>query len=157
MKEINTRILADPIEIEFEKVMDIICIEKKKYLGIKTIDEGKICEIPKLLIKGVAPVRGDTLPFIKIVYKQLIKLIFIDKASREQIVAYYNDQMERLKQGRIDRSDLVLSKKLNQAYSSLTAPMNVYARYLTELQRPAQPGTKLEFLIIKSSTKCSVG
>ena len=39
----------------------------------------------------------------------------------------------------------------------LTAPMNVYSRYLTELQRPAQPGTKLEFLIIKGNGKSSVG
>jgi len=150
---INTTVLLKPTEIELEKIMDVICLTKKKYIGMKTVDEGKICDISKLLIRGVAPVRGDTLPFVKIVYQQLITLIFDASVPRSLIVSYYLTQMDFLLQGKINKDDLVLSKTLNQSYSSITAPMNVYSRYLTKSGDEAQPGTKLSFLVVKATAK----
>jgi DNA polymerase elongation subunit (family B) len=137
------------IQVELEKIMDVLCLKKKKYVGKIWCSGSEIKEKPELIVRGVAMVRGDTLPFTKTCYKQLIDLIF-NGSSKEQLVEFYEHQMALLENGFIDNTQLVLSKTLNETYSSQSAPMNVYKRYLESIGEMAPSGTKLSFLIVAS-------
>jgi DNA polymerase elongation subunit (family B) len=174
VNQINTIVLSGATQIELEKIMAVICLAKKKYIGYIWYDgsKHKILPVPKQIIRGVAPVRGDTLPFTKTIYRKVIIMLFRDASSfvkneevpstnasdmeqirndakRNAIKEFYETEMNKLKNGNVDRSLLILSKTLNQTYNSPSAPMNVYGRYLTEKGEIAQPGTKLSFVIVK--------
>lgn len=148
--EINTTVLEDPIQVELEKVMNVLCLTKKKYVGQKIISEGKILDKPENLIRGIALARGDTLPFVKVVYKELIRMLF-DGKSKKDIVEYYGGQIAELRAGRISRELLIMKKTLADTYASESAVLAVYSRYLHSIGKPAESGTKLEFLVVKGN------
>jgi len=161
--EINTTVLVKPTQIELEKIMDVVLQSKKFYVGLITADDKGVLEKPKFIIRGVALARGDTLLFTKLAYRVIIERIFgpyrtlleenapVDKIvqARDDITGFYHGEMRRLQAGEVDREQLVMSKKLGQAYSSQTAPMCVYSHYLESKGEPAPVGTKLSFLVVK--------
>ena len=155
--ELNSVVLHDRTkaesytQLELEKIMDVILIAKKKYIGQIWYPKAQT------MLRGVAPVRGDTLPFIKVVYKELMRMVFDKTVTNEHIVSYYRGEMQKLLSGQVSRELLILSKKLNQTYNSASAPMNVYGRYLISQGEVAQPGTKLSFLIAKGTGSGGVG
>jgi DNA polymerase elongation subunit (family B) len=169
--ELNSTVLRDPRDptksitrLEVEKIMNVLLMEKKKYIGMQTMTGDPLKLQLKMipLVRGVALVRGDTLPFIKAMYKVLIDMVFQvptttepgvepKVATKEEIVAFYRREMKKLKDGLVPREMLILSKKLNQVYNSPSAPMRVYAQHLTTMGEIAQPGTKLSFLVVKGT------
>ena len=151
-----------PVSMELEKIMDALLIEKKKYVGQITIADSKLLPTPKMIIRGIALARGDTLPFTKIAYKAIINMLFPTTPTDDTVAdrkaainAYIDEQLAKLMSGDVDRDLLTMTKKLGHDYSSATAPMAVYARYLQEHGEYADPGTRLAFVV--SSGKGSVG
>ena len=112
--------------------MDVVCLTKKKYIGKITIADDEVLEKPKTLIRGIALVRGDTLPFVKVVYSKLVEMLF-SNVPKPAIVAYCNDQIALLRSGQVPRDLLsVMNKTLNSSYESETTPMNVFKRHLQD-------------------------
>lgn len=152
IEDVNKNILKSPIKIELEKIMDGVFLKKKKYIGvIKYPIKAGSSMAENFFTKGVEAVRGDIIPFTRILYREIAKMILSHKPF-EDVYSYCKEKMNELVTGKTDKGLLVVSKTLAQTYASPTAPMNVYAKYLVGIGENAEPGTKLSFLVISSAS-----
>lgn len=142
-KEINGW-LPPPMQVEFEKVMHMIPIKKKHYLGIKVYEDGK--KIRKPIIRGLAAVRGDSTPYAQVLFTKFSQMIFENKSS-EDVTNFIKEEVDKLMTGKIPNDMLAVSSTLSHSYKSRSSPMAVYADYLRKNNIPADPGTKIPFLI----------
>jgi DNA polymerase elongation subunit (family B) len=147
-EQINTT-LPKPMTMEFEKVINAVFIDKKRYVGYITwpLAEG---QKPKVFVRGAASVRGDTTPFARQLYTTILSMILEDK-TREEVVATLENSLEELRAGHVPNAMLSVSKMLAHSYASPSAPMNVYARYLVSIGELAEAGTKIPLIVTKQS------
>lgn len=140
-KEINA-FLPKPMEVEFEKVMNMVPVKKKHYLGVKTWPDREV------FIKGLAGIRGDSTPFAQAIFRNVVRMITENK-DYMTIRTYVDDEMQKLKDNQIPRDMLVVGAMLAASYASPTAPMKVYSDYLKNNGYPAESGTKIFYLVTK--------
>lgn len=150
-KEINGW-LPPPMQVEFEKVMHMIPIKKKHYLGIKVYEDGK--KIRKPIIRGLAAVRGDSTPYAQVLFTKFSQMIFENK-SAEDVTKLIKEEVDKLLTGKIPNDMLIVSSTLSHNYKSRSSPMAVYADYLRKNNIPADPGTKIPFLIVTGNEQKS--
>jgi DNA polymerase elongation subunit (family B) len=136
--------LPKPMMMEFEKVINAIFIDKKRYMGYITWPKRST------FVRGAAAVRGDTSPFARKLYTSILTMILEDK-SREEVVSALEERLEELRQGRIPNSMLSVSKMLAHSYASPSAPMKVYSNYLRSIGELAEPGTKIPLVVTKQT------
>lgn len=144
--------LPKPMMVEFEKVMNGIFITKKKYLGriIWPPVVGASNAKMEMIVKGAAAIRGDTTPFVRNLYTQILEMILQDKEF-EEVNKYYQEQMKKLLSGKVPNEMLSVSKMLSHNYASDSAPMKIYASYLKSIGELAEPGTKIPMIMAKPS------
>lgn len=142
-KAINETLEA-PMAMEFEKVVNAIFIEKKRYAGVKTH--------PKIenFVRGAAAVRGDTTPFARRLYTRILDMVLKD-CPREEVVRELEVWLAELIAGRVPIESLTVSKMLAHSYASPSAPMSVYSRYLTSIGELAEPGTKIPLVVTEQA------
>jgi len=147
-EEINTT-LPKPMSMEFEKVINAVFIDKKRYVGYVTwpLADG---QKPKVFVRGAASVRGDTTPFARRLYTSILGMILEDKV-KEEVMAALEGSLEELRSGSVVNQMLSVSKMLAHSYASPSAPMNVYARYLVSIGELAEAGTKIPLIVTKQS------
>lgn len=150
-KEINGW-LPPPMQVEFEKVMHMIPIKKKHYLGIKVYEDGK--KIRKPIIRGLAAVRGDSTPFAQVLFTKFSQMIF-ENRNADDVTNFIKEEVDKLMTGKISNDMLTVSSTLSHNYKSKSSPMAVYADYLRKNNIPADPGTKIPFLIAVGSEQKS--
>lgn len=147
-KEINA-FLPKPMEVEFEKIMHMVPVKKKHYLGVKIYEDGKI--IRSLFVKGLAGIRGDSTPFAQNLFKNVVSKIINDQ-KKDDITKYVDDEIKRLMDGEIPSEMLAVSSMLSHKYKSESAPMNVYSKYLKSVGEVAEAGTKIPYVVIKQDS-----
>ena len=140
-QEINET-LPKPMMMEFEKVLNAVFIDKKRYVGYTTWPKRE------LFIRGAAAVRGDTTPFGRRLYTTILGMILEDKTKNE-VINKMNEMLDQLREGDVPNSILSVSKMLAHSYASPSAPMNVYARYLVSIGELAEAGTKIPLVVTK--------
>jgi DNA polymerase elongation subunit (family B) len=152
--EINNTILTAPMEMEFESVRGMVLLKKKKYIGYEMWKDGKTDLTP--FSKGVAAVRGDTTPFVRLLYSDIVGMI-MKNASFQEVYGECMKRLAGLSRGVywIDGSErhipnelLSVSKMLANAYKSSSAPMKVYSDYLKSIGENVNAGTRLSLIII---------
>lgn len=134
--------LPHPMEMEFEKVINAIFIDKKRYTGFITWPEHK------MFVRGAASVRGDTAPFARRLYTTVLSAIIEDK-PKEEIDTLLANELRPLYTGEVPNNMLSVSKMLSHSYVSPSAPMNVYAKYLLSIGETAEAGTKIPLIVTK--------
>lgn len=142
-KEINA-FLPKPMEVEFEKVMNMVPVKKKHYLGVKTWPDREV------FMKGLAGIRGDSTPFAQAIFRNVVRMITENK-DYMTIRTYVDTEMQKLKNGEIRKDMLVVGAMLAASYVSPTAPMKVYSDYLKKNGYPAESGTKIFYLVTKQT------
>ena len=136
LSAIVTELFPDEVLLEFEKVYEgYLLYMKKKYAGMKV---ERLNEKPKLAIKGLAPVRGDKLPFVKRVTDALLKALLIDKDAPKAIALLQNE-LQRLLDGKVDASELTQEKKLTKALHEYP-PQTIHVR-VARAMHARDPGT----------------
>jgi DNA polymerase elongation subunit (family B) len=136
--------LPKPMMMEFEKVINAIFIDKKRYMGYVTWPKRAT------FVRGAAAVRGDTSPFARQLYTSILTMILEDR-TREEVIGALEERLVELHEGRIPNSMLAVSKMLAHSYASPSAPMKVYANYLHSIGELAEPGTKIPLVVTKQT------
>jgi len=152
-KEISS-LFPDPLATEFEKGGRMLCIRKKKYAfwpinkstyQLSLTKDGQ----PDIIYRGIILARRDNCLFQRQLYHQvLINLMY--RKSMTDTLNLIIDQILRLVHRQIPWSDLIIIRELGANYKSASYFMKVFSDELRRIDKPANPGDRLEYLIVKS-------
>lgn len=144
-----------PLVMEFEKAMLVLCLKKKKYAALLINQDGTYQRDKKtnelyVLQRGIVLQRRDTCKYLYKVYREVLMAILQEKP----IMYSYEIIMKavaNLIQGKIQaRGNLTIIRELGSAYKSDNFCMKVFADHLQKLGRPANPGDRLEYVIVRT-------
>merc|ERR1719409_2145434 len=98
-----------PVKMEFEKIyFPFLLMNKKRYVGLSW---NRPEEAGKLDAKGIEVVRRDWCELVRQVVERCLDLLLRER-SAEQAIAYVQEMVAMLRQGRTDTRLLVVSKAL---------------------------------------------
>jgi DNA polymerase delta subunit 1 len=146
-----TELFPPPMQVEDEEVYHtMLCIKKKMYLCIKMTPAGEpILERDQLKIRGVVPARRDNCQYQRDSYLDTAWKILLRKPMMET----YNFLIEmclKLMRREVPWKDLVVIKGLGTHYKNKSYCMKVFSDELCRIGKPAAPGDRLEYIIVKS-------
>ena len=132
---INSHMKA-PQNIEYEKTFWPFCIfSKKRYFGNKyEFDMNKY----KQTSMGIVLKRRDNAPIVKTVYGGVIDII-LNKRNVDDSKVYFKNAIENLLDGKVDISQLVVSKTVKNDYSN---PTLIAHKVLADRMGERDPGNK---------------
>jgi len=145
-----TDLFPPPMNMELEKVMRILCLKKKRYVA-SLVDEktGQLkLDREYLMFKGIELARRDRPKWLTDLQADVIDKIMHLEPFEDALELVIN-AIDELLEGRVDPKRLITVKGLNASYKSKTAQMAVFAESLKVLGKPAQPGSRLDFLVVK--------
>lgn len=160
-----------PLAMEFEKAMRILCLRKKKYIGLLIGKDGEFKRVPirnsdgivvgytdklDMLVRGVVLARRDNCKLLQKIYTKLTDII-MRKGSFVEATTFLIDSVNDALSGRVDIDDLFVIKGLGSNYKSDSYYMKVFADNLIKAGIVVSPGDRLEFVIIKDDTKKLLG
>lgn len=150
-------ILPKYLTMELEKICRFLFLRKKKYAGYFLDKDGKFLmkENGKelyLYIRGIVLARRDTSPIVQMMYEPILKNI-LDKKPVSASFKIVRNIFKRVVNGEMDKSNFIVVRQLNANYSSQSAAMAVYSRYLTSIGRNPVPGERLEYIISTDGDK----
>lgn len=144
----------NPLKVEFEKGMRMLCIKKKNYAACLIDDDGTFTldseGQPELLIRGITLARRDNCKWVNEVYLELLYLVLY-RVPFIQIVNTLIDRMSDLLEHRVPTEKLTFVRKLGYVYSSDSAVMKVFADRLREKGIFVKAGDRLEYLVALES------
>lgn len=149
-----TTLFPKEVSLEFEKVFQPSAFYiKKNYAGLMWTDLNKK---PKYSVKGLAPVRGDKIPFVKNLSNTVLKTLLYD-SNAELAIERIKTALRDMLDGRIDASEFVQEKKLAKMPDQY--PENcVHAKVAREMARrdpSAAPkaGEIIPFFVVQGNKK----
>lgn len=146
-----SQLFPPPMLVEDEEVYHtMLCIKKKMYLCVKMNKDGTpVLDRDKLKVKGVLPARRDNCLYQRNCY--------IDTAwnvlRRKPLEQTYDDIINmclKLMRKQVPWKELVVIKGLGSHYKSKSYCMKVFSDELCRIGKPAAPGDRLEYVIVKS-------
>ena len=140
-----------PMLVEDEEVYHtMLCIKKKMYLCITMGPDGvPVLDRDKLKVKGVAPARRDNCQYKRDCYIDTAWKVLL----RDPIEKTYDFLIEmclKLVRRQVPWKDLVVIKGLGAHYKNKSYCMKIFSDELCRIGKPATPGDRLEYLIVKS-------
>jgi DNA polymerase elongation subunit (family B) len=174
-KEISDQ-FPDPLYLEFEKAGRIFCIRKKKYAywlidtrknirnknhdptnpeskeWIPNPGYGKLRD-PKtdndaIMTKGIVLARRDNCQWQRDLYKDVLEKIMTLQPMQDTLDVIIGEVV-KMSRNEIDWKTLTLIKGLGSNYKNDTYFMKVFSDELRRIGKPAAPGDRLEYLIVK--------
>jgi DNA polymerase elongation subunit (family B) len=132
---INSHMKA-PQNIEYEKTFWPFCIfSKKRYFGNKYEHNP---EKYKQTSMGIVLKRRDNAPIVKTIYGGVIDII-LNKRNIEDSKKYFYDCIKNLLDGKVDLSELVISKTVKTDYAN---PTQIAHKVLADRMGERDPGNK---------------
>ena len=143
-------LFPDPMQMELEKVMRILSLKKKRYVyAMLDWKTGELRLDPKdLQVKGIEMARRDRPKWLTDLQLAVIMKIMFLRPFDEALELVF-EAVDRLLEGKVDYRKLITVKGLGASYKSKSAEMAVFAEELKKLGKPAQPGSRLEFLVVE--------
>lgn len=151
-----------PLKIEFEKLMRMLSIKKKKYAAL-LIDkngeyvrdknkDGSLGEL-KILKRGIIVARRDTAKIVHKTYNKLLHMILTGSKVHEGFNLLM-ETLENLVNDRISvRENLCVIRSLGDSYKSDSYFMKVFADELVRVGRPANASDRLEYVIVRTKAE----
>lgn len=151
-----------PLKIEFEKLMKMLSIKKKKYAAL-LIDkngefvreknkDGSLGEL-KILKRGIIVARRDTAKIVHKTYNKLLHMILTGSSVYEGF-SLIMDTLDNLVNDRIPvRGNLSVIRSLGDNYKSDSYFMKVFGDELVRVGKPANPSDRLEYVIVKTKAE----
>jgi len=151
-----------PLKIEFEKLMKMLSIKKKKYAALlfdkngeyvrEKNKDGSIGEL-KILKRGIIVARRDTAKIVHKTYNKMLSMILTDQPMYQG----YNlllQTIEDLVYDRIPvRGNLSIIRSLGDNYKSDSYFMKVFGDELVRVGKPANPSDRLEYVVVKTEAE----
>lgn len=143
-----TQVFKYPIELEFEKTYyPFLLFSKKRYCGGMYTSPTRM---DKIDTKGIQMVRRGTIPFVKRMCLEVLNDIMVRK-SPEQALATASRYLEDFLGGRVDISDLVLSKALRSGYKNDAQPHVAVARKIFQRRgTPVPLGERVPYVFVRN-------
>ena len=147
-----------PMCLEYENCSRMLAVKKKKYCYAKMDNNGNFhydengnieCET-----KGLLSSRRDNCDFQKDTFEQVLNNIMMRRPVLDSADCILRT-CEALILDQIEIQKFSMNKSLGSNYKSDTASMRVFADFLKQLGREAQPGERLDYIIIESKEKTS--
>jgi DNA polymerase elongation subunit (family B) len=143
-----TAAFPKPIAMAAEKVYEgHLQFGKKRYAGFCHIPPGN----PKIDSKGVEKNRLDNTPLVRRMMAKIFNLLLVDE-NVEGALKYVHDCVADLVQGKIDFSDLVITKSISKLeYKGRTVHVEVAKRMKArDPSYPIAPGERIPYVIVKA-------
>lgn len=149
-KTTTEELFADPISLEFEKVLlPMILCSKKRYCGLSYSAPNSD---PKMDVKGLQAIRRDSCTFIRQTQKEFIHLLMT--ANYEEALAYLRRRIDDLKNNRVAIEDLTLSKLLRADYKNPQEHSEVRKKmFERDAATAPQVGDRIPFVYIANGCK----
>jgi len=149
-KEISA-LFPPPMEVELDwmaHTMFNIC--KKKYAYIKMEKNGEpIMDPDDIGTKGIALARRDNCQFQRKLMRRVLWNVLTKKPMKETLEIIVDACIE-LMSGNVPWRDLIMIKGLGSNYKSPSYFMKIFGDELSRIGKPANPGDRLEYLIVIS-------
>ncbi|HSW77051.1 MAG TPA: DNA polymerase domain-containing protein [Candidatus Saccharimonadales bacterium] len=142
-------LFLNPLEMEFEKLMKLLCIKPKMYAYYQYHD-GKLIEKDgeiELNSKGIPLVRRDKIGLLKLLYKTILMMI-MNNQSFKIAICFLIDTLYDLINHKICYTMLKSTRELGSHYKQPSFYMKVFADELRKKNKIVNPGDRLEFLVI---------
>lgn len=148
--EACTRLFRAPNDLELEKVYcPYFLYSKKRYAAKMYEKKGDAVVFKKIDIKGLQVVRRDTCMYVRGILKQLLNLV-LDSNDPRPAIEYARQSARQLLGGKIDVTELLMSKQLGSDYK--TRQPHVEVRNKIRKRSPGsepQNGDRVSFLVTK--------
>jgi len=148
-----SREFGAPVKMEFEKVyMPYLLMNKKRYAGVSWACPEKP---GKLDAKGIEVVRRDWCPLVRQVVDRSLHLLLWER-SAERAIAYVQETVAALRQGRVDPRLLVVSKALVRDGAEAYAAKQAHVELAEKLRRrdatsAPQIGDRVPYVFVVSA------
>lgn len=152
-----TKLFKAPNDLELEKVYCPYFLYSKKRYAAKMFEKkaGKDGSPPQVVfkkidVKGLQLVRRDTCPYVRRVLKDLLNLI-LDSNDPRPAIEYARTAAKNLKDGKVDVSELVMSRQLGGSYTTRVPHVEV-CKKIRERAPGSEPqqGDRVPFVIVKN-------
>ncbi len=150
---INEEFEGTVMHIEVERHLITFHKAKKQYASIYIGKDGNVIyDINKMYIKGMSPVRGDRIPVLKELIKQVIFRILRGDAFKDTIL-YVLYVLKHIIAGEISADNFYAIMKVGFDYANKNARMKLFSDKLRKAGRPVIPGEKLKFITTPETYK----
>lgn len=169
-KEISAK-FPDPLYIEFEKGGRMLCIRKKKY-AFWLIDMRKMIKNPKnksewipnpgyanlylieinkdaIMTKGIILARRDNCKWQRNVYTKLLHNV-MNMVPLQQSLDIILEEATKIYRNQVQWEHLTIIRGLGANYKSESFFMKIFGDEIRKIGKPANPGDRLEYVIVKS-------
>lgn len=159
IEEDKPPLFPEPLKMEFEKAMDILCITKKCYSYVLIDKNGEYVRNKngelKINSKGNALARRDKCKFLKKVYEKVLRMIFEEKEFKD-VINYILKEFELLLTGKVDEKELYIQININDSYKLETYWVNTFKRRVENEGKFFNAGEKVNCLLLDNG-KTKVG
>jgi len=147
-------LFLDPLKMEFEKAMRLICIRKKKYAAYLIKKDGTFEKnkdgSSKILTKGIVLARRDNPPYLRKVYMELLKLVLDSKSIYEGFDCVVKSACDLICDRIPVKDNLTIVRELGANYKNTSYFLKVYSDELRRLGKPVNAGDRVVYVIVKS-------
>nr|QBK90421.1 MAG: DNA polymerase elongation subunit family B [Pithovirus LCPAC103] len=144
-------LFPDPLYFEHEYSGDMFSLEKKMY-AMKVYGKADDGSEDYMSMKGIAPVRRDRCKKVKTMYTDTLETIFNDELNLSESMHKAHKQLFQHCLGIMRREvtieEIEMIKGLGKDYKSDSYFMKVFADELKRRGRPAEPGSKLHYVVV---------
>lgn len=144
-----------PLRCEFEKAMVILTLKKKKYAYYMINDNGtfvtdRTSGLSVIHKKGIMTARRDNCLFSRVVYDEVLRSV-LDGTPIEATLRLISTACARLLRGEVPpRGNLTIIRELGSEYKAAGYFMKVFADELRRMGKPANPGDRLEYIVVRT-------
>ena len=158
-----TSTMPPPMALEFEKVGRMLRFKKKKYAYWPADKDAKaknkitgkwepnpnftkLKPYDEIITRGIVLARRDNCKLLREIYRRSMEMI-MDGVEMMKTLSYMMKECILLLRGEVDISSLILIKALGANYKQDNFYMNLFARFLKDIGKPASPGDRLEMFV----------
>ena len=142
-----------PLRMEFEKGMRLLCLRKKKYIAVLIDKYGRHKLARKdIMRKGVMTARRDNCAWARETYDDIVDCI-MQRRPIEDALSVIITSVKNLLEGRVSVKKLAVIRGLGANYKSASYFMKVFADEIRRSGKQANPGDRLEYVVVKGEQK----
>jgi hypothetical protein len=138
-------LFPNPLYLEYEKSMRLLCLKKKKYAALLIEPDGTFKN--EILTRGIILARRDNCAFNRDIYESLLKAI-LHNQNIHHCFSLIMTPIAKAFRGEIPHQKFTIIKELGSNYKCANFSMNVFSKEIAKVGCPAQPGDRLEFVIV---------
>lgn len=142
-----------PLKMEFEKGGRVLIFKKKKYVFIPLDKNGDLqFADDKIIMKGVLNARRDNCQWVRSCFKNLLMCIVKREPITHGITIIVNSVIE-MNTRKVPYELLVIVRELGKNYKSKSYFMNIFSEEIRKDGKIANPGDRLEYIIVEDERK----